>query len=346
MDAVDRRGLSILGWLVFYLALADLFASSLGLKYMLAVEWPTDLFALAQVQRGPPIDVGIVGSSRSHYGLMPKAVEACLAARQGRPARVELATRVTASAYTVATLAADLFTGSRQPRALVVEVAPDALARDHFEQRHNVATSMELADLPACLGEVPATRLRPGDCLRPLVRGVENLAFLFHRPFTDHAHLTWMALVEGGGQYCAGAPGCAARNADYDRRHTGRWQTRVDAILPKVATERFGDYAIDGGLSARAFLRLLDDSAAQGVTVLAVNLPVSAAYQAEIPPSAYARFDDWILAATAARGARYVDWNTGAFADRALYIDPDHLNATGAQQASAALCAELALALH
>ena len=346
LGSVDARGLAVLGYLGLYLAIAALLSTALGLKPLLPVEWPTDLYGLSLVTRPTPLDVGIVGSSRAHYAFLPRALDACLGAALGRPTRSEAANRVTASAFAVAALARDHFSGDKAPPTLVIEVAPDALNRNHFELRHNVATTAEWRDLPACLAEVPATRLRVGDCLSPLARPVSNLAHLLHRPFAELDHIRWMALVEGGGQYCATHPSCEARNADYDARHAGRWATREAAILPRVRSERFADYQIEGGLGALAFTDLLASRRAAGLATLVINLPVSEAYQREIPPADYEQFQAWIHATTEAQGARYLDWNRGDWTDRQLYLDPDHLNARGAHKATAALCRALTDALH
>ena len=346
LGSVDARGLAVLGYLGLYLAIAALLSQALGLKPLLPVEWPTDLYGLSLVSRPLPLDVGIVGSSRAHYAFLPRALDACLGEALGRPTRSEAANRVTASAFAIAALARDHFSGEDTPPTLVIEVAPDAFNRHHFELRHNVATTVDLRDVRACLAEFPGTRLRVGDCLSPFTRPVSNLAHLLHRPFAQLDHIRWMALVEGGGQYCATHPTCPARNADYDARHAGRWATREAAILPRVRSDRFADYAIEGGLGAQAFTELLAGRRAAGLTTLVINLPVSEAYQREIPPEAYERFQAWIGAATAAEGARYLDWNVAPWTQRERYLDPDHLNAGGAQLATQQLCEAVIDALH
>ncbi len=347
----DRRGFAVLGWVVLLLVAAGLLQGALGIKYVGEVEWPTDLFALSHTRHPAPADVGIAGSSRSHYAFAPRLIDACLSDRLGRPTRTESASRLAASTYATDLLARDLFSGERRPRVLVAEVAPDSLNAAHFELNHNVGTSADPGDVPECLLAAAQGPPDVAACARPLFRGVESLAFLLHRPWTDHAHITWMALYEGGGQYCASHPSCEARNADYDRRHAGRWQTRIERVLPHVRAERFADYRIEGGLPASHFEALLRRAEAEGLPLFIVNLPVSATYQAEIPPEDYATFDRYVRATTAAHGARYLDWNStdwngGDWTARALYIDPDHLNSIGARRASTALCEALVDALH
>jgi hypothetical protein len=346
LDDTDRRGFAVLGWLAAWLAVAGVAAQLLGLKYVQEVEWPTDLFAQANLRRPAPVDVAIVGSSRSHYGLSPSAIDACLTPQLGRPVHTASSNRLAASLYAADIVAQDLYSGPNAPKVLVVEVAPESLNANHFELDYNVAASADLQDVPECVAAALTGPPTLATCARPLVRGVENLAFLLHRPLTDHRHITWMALYEGGGQYCFDSPECEARNADYDTRHAGRWQTRVERVLPHVRGERFVDYSVDRGLPSAHFVALLDRARADGTQVLVANLPVSATYNAEVPPAAYATYLGWVKPTAEAHGARFLDLNVPAWQDRALYVDPDHLNHVGAKRLSERLCAEVVGALH
>lgn len=346
LPEADRRGFAVLAWLGLLLLLTSLLSSALGLKYVGEVEWPTDLFAISHLEDPRPLDVGIAGSSRTHYAFAPRLIDACLGARLGRPTRSLSVSRLAASTYAIDILARDLYSDERQPRVLVAEVAPDALNAAHYELNHNVATSADPRDVPECLAASFQGEPALSACARPLFRGGESLAFLLHRPFTNHDHITWMALYEGGGQYCFGHPDCGARNADYDRGHRGRWQARLERVIPKVRIERFADYRIHGGLPALHFEAMLRRAAREGVQVLVVNLPVSETYQREIPAEHYATFQSYVESTSAAHGARYLDWNLGDWQDRTLYIDPDHLNAEGARRASETLCLALVDALH
>lgn len=342
LDPTDRRGLAILAWIAALLALADVLSASLGLKYVQEVEWPTDLYALRQVAREAPPDVAIVGSSRAHYGLPPSALDRCLTDALGRPTQTLAANRLAASLYAADIVARDLFAGAAAPRALVVEVAPESLHGEHFELAYNVASTADVADIPECLGAVPLSA-----CVRPLVRGVENAAFLLHRGWTDHRHIEWMALFHGGGQYCYDDAACTARNEAYDDAHRGRWDTRVLKVLPEVRTKRFADYIVGSGLPSAHFVALLDRARSDGARVFVVNMPVSALYAEQIPPEAHAAWHAWITATIAAHGARFLDYDTAEWrARRELFLDPDHLNARGALALSRDLCGELTDALH
>ncbi|GDX82639.1 hypothetical protein LBMAG42_44500 [Deltaproteobacteria bacterium] len=345
-DATDWRGFQVLAWTATFLTLAGVATEALGLKYVQEVEWPTDLFATAALRRPAGIDVAIVGSSRSHYGFAPTAIDACLSARLNRPTQTVSSNRLAASTYATDIVARDLFSGERAPRVLVIEVAPESLNANHFELDYNVASSADVRDVPECVAAAVSGPPALAACARPLVRGVENLAFFLHRPLTEHDHVTWMALFAGGGQYCFGTPACEARNAEYDQRHAGRWQTRIERVLPKVRAERFVDYQVGSGLPSAHFVAMLDRARADGVTPLVVNLPVSATYQAEVPVEAYAAYLAWVAPTTAAHGGRFLNLNMPDWQERPEYLDPDHLNGKGALRLSQRLCDEVADSLH
>lgn len=345
-DEVDRRGFRVLGWIAALLAFASVAAQTLGLKYVQEVEWPTDLFALAAVKPAAPLDIAIVGSSRSHYGFIPGAIDACLSERLARPTRTVSANRLAASSYATDIVARDLFSGDNAPKVLVIEVAPESLNANHFELDYNVASSADVRDTPECVAAAMTGPPTLASCARPLVRGVENLAFYLHRPATEHGHITWMALFAGGGQYCYGAPECEVRNAEYDQRHLGRWQTRIERVLPTVRAGRFVDYEVGSGLPSAHLVATLDRARSQGVATLVVNLPVSPTYQAEVPAEAYATYLAWVAPAASTHGGRFLDLNNPEWKDRQEYLDPDHLNHKGALRLSMRLCDEVADSFH
>jgi hypothetical protein len=320
---------------------------AMGWKYLQVITWPTDLYILGQLRDPRPVDVGVVGSSRSHYALSPSAIDQCLGRTLGRPTRTVAANRLAASAYQVGLTARDVFAGRRAPRVLVLEVAPDALARDHFELNYNVSSSADVRDVPECLVAAVRGRPRAAACLRPLVRGVENLAFLLVRSVQPtNEHVRWMAVHEDGGNYCFGDAACEQRNITFDRDYASRWEARERRVLPKIRSERFKDYQIEGGLPARHIVAAMNRGREDGAAVFVVNLPVAEAYAREIPPEHDAAFRAWIARAAATAGARLLDLDTPDRRARPLFIDPDHVNAIGAKRLSEALCAEVAGALH
>lgn len=348
-EGVERRAGAIVACIVALVALADVLSSVLGLKALQDTEWPTDLFAYAQLPAPGKVDVGVVGSSRAHFALPPSALDACLSRRLGRPTQTLAANRMRASAYAIDVSAREVFSGARgvRPDVLVVEVAPESVSRNHFEMDASVSANADVRDVPECV----AAALRDGtpslaSCARPLVRGVENLAFLLHRPLTDTRHIGWMMTYHGGGQYCFDDEVCLRRNEVYDRESHGRWDTRLATVLPRVRSVRFADWEI-GGLPAERFVATLDRARGLGQRALVVNLPVHGRYQREIPPDLYATYLAWVRDTVQAHGASFLDANTTEWqGDRARFLDADHLNSRGAQLLSEQVCAEVAPALH
>lgn len=336
MDAVDRRAAALLGALAALVGLADGLAEALGLRWLQEVEWPTDLYAFGQLAP-EPLDVAVVGSSRAHFGLPPSGLDVCLSARLGRPTRTVGLNRLTASAFTEDVLARDLLADT-PPAVLLVEVAPETVNARHFEMDYNLSSGAAIRDVPDCLLDDPGLD-RAAACARPLVRGVENLAQLLQRPLDDTAHLRWMMTQHGGGQYCYADAACRARNAAYDTSRAGRWEKRLETVIGSVRSTRFRDYTIDGGLNGERLRALARREEARGVEVVLVNLPVHEVYQREVPAEVYQSFLTWAEALATAEGATWVDLNTPARQhDRAAFLDPDHLDADGAEALTRGLC--------
>lgn len=336
MDAADRRAGAVLAWTLALVAGSAAVAHAGGLHWVQAVEWPTDLYTLGRLE-AEPIDVAVVGTSRAHYGLPPSGLDVCLSDTLGRRTRSVGLNRLTASAYTEDIVARELLADT-PPRVLVVEVAPETLNAHHFELEYNLASSMTATDVPECLATVRSLG-RLATCARPAMRGVENIARLLARPFSDHAHITYMATYEGGGQYCYEDEACRARNQAYDRQASGRWDSRMATVIPHVRDERFDDYDIRTGLGADHFRALLDRERGRGVQVVVVNLPVASVYQAEVPTEVYAEFLRVMDEELTPRHIPFVDLNTpAAQRDRAAFLDPDHLNRVGAERVTRQLC--------
>jgi hypothetical protein len=151
-----------------------------------------------------------------------------------------------------------------------------------------------------------------------------------------------MAVHHGGGQYCFDDTACHARNAAYDTASAARWDSRAARVLPQVTAQRFRDWSLEGGVASRHVEALLRRARTGGQSVLLVNLPVSADYQAQVPGAAYAATLDWVRAAATRHGATFLDTNTPAWqAARSRFLDPDHLNAEGASALAREVCAAL-----
>ncbi len=341
MSPIDRRAAAILGWCAAILGLALTVSDALGLKYSQEIVWPTDLTAFQHIETGP-IDVALIGSSRTTFGLAPTAIDACLSDTLARPTTTYNLARVFASMATERSVARDLLVGEHIPALAVVEIAPEILAARHHEHTYNTASQVDLADVPACLSMV-----RSADdliaCSRAPVRGVENLAWLLSGERADINHLNWMMIHQRGGQFCFGSAVCEEHNRRFEGPLRNRWQMRIERILPTLTEERFGDWRIGAGQGHEALLELIAESRERGYDLLLVNMPVHQVYLDEIPPEDYAAYLDYITALSEEHGVPIFDANTPQWNHaRDRFYDPDHLSSSGALLLSRALCARIA----
>ena len=77
-----------------------------------------------------------------------------------------------------------------------------------------------------------------------------------------------------------------------------------------------------------------------------IELPVSAEYQAEVPKEAYATFLARMNALSTQLAFQFVDANTVDWqGQRALFLDPDHLDADGAEKMAGSLCRDVLVPL-
>lgn len=342
MTPADRHALALGGWSAGLVALALLVSHVFGLRYVQAVVWPTDLYAFTQLPDAP-VDVALVGSSRTTFGLAPTALDPCLSRASGRTIRSVNLARVYANMLTETILVDDLLWGDRRPEVVVVEVAPEILNARHHEHTYNMATSVDLERVPVCLASVR----HPDDlvaCARAPLRGVETVARFLSGTARDVDHLTWMMVHQRGGQFCFGSAVCETHNARFTRRLGGRWDARLDHVLPTVAAERFASWEIDRGPHHDALQALVADTAAADIDLVLLNMPVHALYQAEVPAAADAEFRQLLRDLDAAHPHVTVfDANTPQWRQRrAAFHDPDHLGAEGARTLSGELCGVVA----
>ncbi|MFT5682611.1 MAG: hypothetical protein ACI8RZ_003533, partial [Myxococcota bacterium] len=283
-------------------------SDAMGLKYSQEIVWPTDLYAFQHLETGP-IDVALIGSSRTTFGLTPTAIDACLANRLGRETTTYNLARVFASMETERSVAHDLLVGPRIPKIAVVEIAPEILAARHHEHTYNTASQVDLSGVPGCL-----TSARSADdlvaCSRAPLRGVENIAWLLSGERADINHLNWMMIHQRGGQFCFGSPVCEAHNQRFKGPLQNRWQMRIDRILPTLTEDRFGDWRIGSGQGHDALLALIAESQARGYDLLLVNMPVHQVYMDEVPPEDYAAYLAYIDDVSTQHGVPVFDANT------------------------------------
>lgn len=332
--------MALLGWCAALCALALTISEAANLKYAQALVWPTDLYAFQQIETGP-IDVALIGSSRTTFGLAPTAIDSCLQRARRQPSTTYNLSRVFASMSTERIVARDLLDGERVPRVAVIEVAPETLAARHHEHTYNTASQVGIPDLPGCITEARSIDDLTA-CSRAPFRGVENLAWLISGERSDINHLRWMMLQQRGGQWCFGSPVCAAHNQRFATVLKPRWQMRLDRVLPNLTEERFGDWSLGEGQGHEALVSLIEEADERGYELLLLNMPVHQLYLDEIPEEAYAEYLAYLDEISREFGVKLHDANSPSWnAARQLYHDPDHLNAAGALQLSNELCGVL-----
>jgi len=340
MRPTDRRAFSILAWVLVLCGLTLSVSHAANLKYVQEVVWPTDIHAFQHMETGP-IDVALIGSSRTTFGLAPTAIDACLGREIGRSATTYNLSRVFSSMFTEQGLFRELLVGEKVPEVVVVEVAPEILMDRHHEHTYNMETQASLADLPECLRSVRTVDDLVA-CARAPLRGIENIALLLEGDYRDVNHLTWMMRYHRGGQFCFGSRACDDHNAAYATRLEPRWRIRVHRILPTVTATRFGSSRVGEGQGHRALLELIGLARDRGVRLVLLNMPVHQRYQDEIPPEADAAYRDYLDEIAETYGVLWYDANTPAWrGDRESFQDADHLDAEGALKLSTELCTEV-----
>jgi len=345
VSATDRRVVAILAWvlglLVFFLAIAR----AADLRYLDSDRWPSDLYAFTHLDSGP-LDVAVLGSSRSAFGLSPSAIEGCLE-REARRAQgadytvVNLA-RYFSSIVGQSVVARDVLVGERTPRMVLAEVSP-GLVNDYYNMLYiDVGENGRIGDIPACLAATRDGRTAVS-CARPLLRGVENVSWAVASRFDELRQPTWMMTYKGGGQFCFGGAVCKDHNREYVDGMSRYWKRRVKNMVPIIKTERFSRFQVGEGIAHDYLGKLIDWSDENGVELVLVNMPVHKVYQQEIPPEDYRAFLSYMQRLVAERGVRFYDANDDHWQQaRPLYFDPDHLNDKGAAQLSRQICREVA----
>lgn len=345
MSPTNRRVVAILAWVLGLLVFFLVIARAADLRYLDSDRWPNDVYAFTHMDSGP-VDVAVLGSSRSAFGLPPSALERCLE-RERRTGRdtdytvVNLA-RYFSSIVGQSVVARDVLVGERTPRVLLAEVSP-GLVNDYYNMLYiDVGENGRVEDIPACLVAARDGRTAVG-CTRPLFRGVENVSWAVASRFDELRQPTWMMTYKGGGQFCFGSPVCEEHNREYVKGMARYWKRRVKNMVPLIKTERFDRFQVGEGIAHDYLSKLIDWSEELGVELVLVNMPVHTVYQKEIPPEDYQAFLSYMQRLSAERGVRFYDANDNNWQKaRPLYFDPDHLNDKGAVQLSRQVCQEVA----
>ncbi|SRR5579875_301656 len=85
-------------------------------------------------------------------------------------------------------------------------------------------------------------------------------------------------------------------------------------------------------LQTRFLGKLFDFCRAQEIPVLIVNMPLTPANRALMPPGAYEAYLSLLASTAAERGCRFVDLNTGGLFRKTDFYDTSHMNASGGRK--------------
>jgi hypothetical protein len=334
------RGLGVIASGLALTTLATALADASGLKYAQRFVWPTDTYAF---EHGSieGVDVAMVGSSRVGFDLAPTAIDACLGEAIGRPTRsVNLARRY-ATAFSVEMIARDLLDGARRPKVLLFGVEPEAMNARNHQSAENTPSHASLTRVPTALVEARSWSEMAG-ALRTLGRGPENVAAYVAGASDTDPRLRWLMLYMGGGAWCFHSDECTTQNERQMRVESTRWDIRVAEWIPEITEERFTRFEVGSGINHDAMVRLVAWARANDVTLALVDMPLHPIFRHEIPDAVDAEYQRYLDALAAQWDlALYRPDTTALAADRAAWVDPDHLSPTGALVFSEAVCRDL-----
>lgn len=337
MTGGGLRGMRIALWCVITATALYALHQALGLKYVQGVIWPTDIYAFQRGVEGH-IDVAILGSSRASFDLSPNRMDSCLSERIPEDFQTINLARTFATAETTEQLRSDLLEGERQPDVLVFAVGPEFFNEHNHQLPESMARNSDLRDVPSNLLRVRNLNTFFA-ALRPLTRGIENLAIYLSRRHESEEHLRWMMLRHGGGQFCYDNAACNSNNKALTRLFRTRWDTVQDMIIPTVREERFSDYAIGEGPIHQHFLKTLQQAAETNTDVVVVQVPFHQSFTDQIPRAVRQQFRTYIETMQAEHQfSFYVSENPNWRNTRSLYTDADHLSAIGSRKLTDEVC--------
>lgn len=335
--AVTLRGLAVVFWALLGSLLCSVLVEQRGLRWIQGVVWPSDLYAFQQVEQGP-LDVAILGSSRSAFGLSPSSLDRCLTQKLGRPTHSVNLSRAFTTSYTADLLAEDLLAGPRIPKVLVLAVEAELFDEHNHRLDVSVGRVAGLADIPGAVGTVDDLAGLFA-LLRPIARGPETLALYLSGRWDTKPWLRWLMLHHGGGMFCTGSDHCRQHNKAVEATLDGWWDIVVRALFPNLGGLRFPDYTVGDGPVHRHTEALLARAEQQGVRVVLAELPRHPEFDrripAEVEPAYRGYLSDLVEQHALPHHTAAADrWAT----QRSYYLDPEHLTAAGAHRASKDLC--------
>lgn len=335
-----RRGVASLIWFLVFLVGTSAATEAAGLRYVQNVVWPSDVFTFQQAVEGP-LDVVVFGSSRGSFGVSPTGLDACLADRLGRETRSVNLSRVYSTGLTWEHLANDLLVDDKVPEVLVIGVTAEALNDNNHKNFRIFALEGRVGDVPEMLAEAGDVRTVIG-ALEPTARGPEALALLLSGRFDDEERLRWMMTHHRGGQFCFGDPTCPDQNEAFSKLSAYRWSKWSKEREGMASEGRFGNWKYGEGLNQRRMIETLEWASEHDVTVLFVNMPLHPQFFRVIPGDVYAAHSA-AFRGLEGDGVHVWDGNLSPWrSDIEHWLDPDHLDASGAAIFSAELCEQVA----
>lgn len=344
MTEGGRRGLAIIVWGLLGCLLLYAVQHAAGLKYVQGVIWPTDIYAFQKATEGP-IDVAILGSSRASFAVSPDQLDSCLGLRlPGDFQSVNLA-RTFATAQTTDQLRSDLLAGERTPSVLILVTGPEFFNENNHQLSESIAANSDLQQLPRMLAR--AGGLAAGlAALRPLTRGVENIAIFLSRRHESEALLRWMMVHHGGGQFCFSSDACDQNNKAMTALFRARWAMIQEKTIPTVREKRFSGYALGEGAVHEGFLSTIQWAEENGVALVLARPPFHQTFQDQIPTAVHHQIQTYTQAMEAEHGfSVFVTANRRWPKARPMFSDPDHLSPIGSRQYTEELCKKVIVPL-
>ena len=336
MNETTRHGLTILAAAFAACLLINALIDQAGLKYVQGVIWPTDLPAFQQLPE-EPIDVAVFGSSRASFALPPDGLDYCLAETLGRPTNTVNLARTFATAYDAEVVIRDLL-DDNPPEVLVLAVGPEFVDEHNHQIAAGLAAHASVAGLPVNLAHARGLA-DVFSALFPIGRGAESAALYLSGRYDKEARLTWLMLHHGGGQWCYGNAACEKQNKAYELLLSDRWDAVSANVLPTLRADRFEPYLIGDGQVHDGLHGLMTWAAERGVAVSFVKLPMHGDFQEGVPRAVRRSFAAYIAEVAEQYGASVFDGNSRDYrTNRKWYVDPDHLNASGAKRFSKTVC--------
>jgi len=337
---ITRHGLTILGWtLLFGLGLSQAVESA-GLKWVQGVVWPSDIHTFSQTEPRP-IDVVVLGSSRASFAVSPSALDECLGKELSRPTESVNLSRTFATAWSASVLAEELLSEERTPEVLVLAIGPEFFDESNPKHVTEIDANISLQDMPASLLQARDLETLIAT-MRPLGHGMERAALFLADRHDQDAHLRWMMLHHGGGQYCVGSRACEDNNIGVVTQLSDRW----DAFLDRGETlmkARFEDYRVGDGPVHSHMLELIAWAQEHEIRLVLAELPMHREFLSRVPPEAWETYQahlDWL---EAEHGLVRFSSESPAWAKtRSRYLDPDHLSDGGSLRYTNELCQALA----